>query len=322
MNYLEKLLSRKQIFVAMFFLIFFQLFFVGCKQASLSGIEPVKPAPSVVPTPKYPAVSQIALNKTTITLTGENLANPTNVQIQAAGGTAQTLSVVSSTATSIVANTSSAILVKLNTVYSILVTTAEGATTSTFTVDLTNITAGAFSVGTNYLVVASDGRIGMGTAAPTAGVTLDVASAGASASAIIIPRDTTANRPATGVAGMMRYNTTTNRFEVYETTSWLNITPDTKCASQYLTYPSVTTSVSLCIALMPSAAANTNNVAAVNNSDTTTSDFGTCGAANNAYPGILVGLGTTSSSCKKRCTITAHCDANGQWVSPVVSLAP
>src|SRR5207253_2932104 len=42
-------------------------------------------------------------------------------------------------------------------------------------------------------------------------------------SALLIPRDTTANRPAGNVTnGMIRYNTNTNKFEFYENDLWVN----------------------------------------------------------------------------------------------------
>jgi hypothetical protein len=56
---------------------------------------------------------------------------------------------------------------------------------------------------------------------PVAG--LDVATGG-SASALIVPRDTTANRPAVGVNGMLRYNTSANALETFVNGGWMQIT--------------------------------------------------------------------------------------------------
>src|SRR5206468_3343341 len=43
-------------------------------------------------------------------------------------------------------------------------------------------------------------------------------------SAIIVPRDTMANRPnTTSVNGMIRYNTNTSKFEAYEAGAWANM---------------------------------------------------------------------------------------------------
>ena len=47
-----------------------------------------------------------------------------------------------------------------------------------------------------------------------------MATTGAGNSAIIVPRDTTANRPTTAVNGMIRYNTTTPGFEGYANNAW------------------------------------------------------------------------------------------------------
>jgi hypothetical protein len=68
--------------------------------------------------------------------------------------------------------------------------------------------------------VTSGGNVGIGTSTP--GGALDIVGAGASSS-VIVPRDTTANRPGTGVNGMIRYNTTTQRFEAYEAGAWTNM---------------------------------------------------------------------------------------------------
>lgn len=66
------------------------------------------------------------------------------------------------------------------------------------------------------------GRVGVNTLAPLVGASLDVSGSGSALSSILIPRDTTANRP-TGVNGMMRYNTTLAKFEVFENGGWLNM---------------------------------------------------------------------------------------------------
>ena len=62
-------------------------------------------------------------------------------------------------------------------------------------------------------------NIGVGTTAPAVG--LEVATTGSS-SAILVPRDTTANRP-TGTNGMLRYNTTTNAMEVFVNGGWMQL---------------------------------------------------------------------------------------------------
>jgi hypothetical protein len=65
-----------------------------------------------------------------------------------------------------------------------------------------------------------NGNVGIGTTNPAA--ILDVATTG-TGSAIVIPRDTTANRPTSAVNGMIRYNTDTNKFEAYENSGWSNM---------------------------------------------------------------------------------------------------
>ena len=94
-----------------------------------------------------------------------------------------------------------------------------------------NTTSGTMSLGTNSnfplqletngsarMHIDTSGNIGIGTTAPTTGVILDVNGTG-TRSAMILPRDTTANRP-TGVEGMVRYNTTTKAVESFQDNNW------------------------------------------------------------------------------------------------------
>ena len=64
----------------------------------------------------------------------------------------------------------------------------------------------------------ANGSLGLGTTAPAAG--LDIATTGTIASAIIVPRDTTANRPTIAVNGMLRYNNTLNVMEGFINNTW------------------------------------------------------------------------------------------------------
>ena len=95
-----------------------------------------------------------------------------------------------------------------------------------------NIVIGAATVatptGSNQLNIGNTlfgntnkGLVGVGTATPMAG--LDVASTGTIASALIVPRDTTAMRPTVAVNGMIRYNSATSKFEAFENNAWANM---------------------------------------------------------------------------------------------------
>ena len=70
------------------------------------------------------------------------------------------------------------------------------------------------------LYIDSNGNLGIGTSTPQAG--LDVSMTGAS-SALIVPRDSTANRPSSPVNGMLRYNTDTSTLEGYFGYNWIGI---------------------------------------------------------------------------------------------------
>lgn len=67
----------------------------------------------------------------------------------------------------------------------------------------------------NSLYMDASGNIGLGTATPA--VVLD---AGGDTGAIAVPKGTTAQRPASPSAGMIRQNTDTGRFEVYDGAEW------------------------------------------------------------------------------------------------------
>jgi hypothetical protein len=77
--------------------------------------------------------------------------------------------------------------------------------------------SGNVEVGTaNIFVDTVNSRVGIGTSSP--GAELHVAGTGA----IVIPSGTTGEQP-TGVAGMIRFNSTTNRLEVYNGTVWQSV---------------------------------------------------------------------------------------------------
>jgi hypothetical protein len=86
------------------------------------------------------------------------------------------------------------------------------------------------------MVMTPNGAFSFGPNAgnPTAGTVLDLsAGVGASQSSILLPADTTANRPTTPAPGMIRYNTTTNAFEVYEgaSPSWVSLGGGVSCGA-------------------------------------------------------------------------------------------
>ena len=73
------------------------------------------------------------------------------------------------------------------------------------------------AAGLMRLMIDEGGNFGIGTTLPAA--ILDVNGVGSVSSALIVPRDTTGNRPTTPVNGMIRYASDTAKFEAYQ--SWL-----------------------------------------------------------------------------------------------------
>jgi hypothetical protein len=66
--------------------------------------------------------------------------------------------------------------------------------------------------------------IGNGLSAVSTGAILDLGGGtGTALSSMILPKDTTANRPTTGLAGMLRYNTTNTAAELYNGSSWSSL---------------------------------------------------------------------------------------------------
>jgi hypothetical protein len=76
---------------------------------------------------------------------------------------------------------------------------------------------------TNAVYVEAGGRVGIGTTAPATGAVLEINGLGTGASSVLVPRDTTANRPAAGIDGMIRYNTSTEKFEGYQNGAWTGL---------------------------------------------------------------------------------------------------
>jgi hypothetical protein len=80
-----------------------------------------------------------------------------------------------------------------------------------------------------FYIDATNNRIGVGNAAPTVSVTITASDA------MLIPAGAVGSRPA-GVAGYLRFNTTSNEFEGYNGTAWASvggsaITNDTSTAT-------------------------------------------------------------------------------------------
>ena len=92
--------------------------------------------------------------------------------------------------------------------------TISGASNTGYAVYANNASAsgwGVYSAGAspNYFA----GAVGIGTAAPNAGVVLDL---GSNTSSMLLPIGTTGTRPGTGINGMMRYNSGNGKFEAYQ----------------------------------------------------------------------------------------------------------
>ncbi|MCB9072695.1 MAG: tail fiber domain-containing protein [Bdellovibrionaceae bacterium] len=68
------------------------------------------------------------------------------------------------------------------------------------------------------LALATSGNVGVGTISPS--VSLDIS---AKTDALHLPSGTTAQQPASPGNGMLRYNTTNNKFEAYENGAWVNM---------------------------------------------------------------------------------------------------
>lgn len=93
-----------------------------------------------------------------------------------------------------------------------------------------NFTLSFLTNNSTRMTIDTSGSVGIGTATPNAA--LDVMITGTHASAIIVPRDTTANRPTSGLNGMIRYNTNIANFEGYLNGNWAVMTG---AGSQFIT---------------------------------------------------------------------------------------
>jgi len=101
---------------------------------------------------------------------------------------------------------------------------AEGFTDSAQGANITFETTPTVSTSgsrTERMRITSAGNVGIGTTAP--GAILDLYGTGTLRSAMIVPRDSTANRPSSPVNGMIRYASDTNQLEGYINGSWQTI---------------------------------------------------------------------------------------------------
>jgi len=75
---------------------------------------------------------------------------------------------------------------------------------------------GSFSTSANLFYDSANTRLGVGTSSPA------VTAAFVGTDAMLLPKGTTAQQP-TGVAGYLRFNTTTTQFEGYNGTAWSSV---------------------------------------------------------------------------------------------------
>jgi hypothetical protein len=112
-----------------------------------------------------------------------------------------------------------------------LIFEAGGATDG---LNLYTVNADPVQIGTDSAVrmtVDGVGLVGVGTTTPKSILELSVTG---SNSALLLPRDTTANRPGGNVTnGMMRYNTTDNKFEFYQNGAWVNFAASSGSGSAF-----------------------------------------------------------------------------------------
>ncbi len=134
----------------------------------------------------------------------------------------------------------------------------------------------------NAMMVLKNGKVGIGTNTPQA--QLDVATTGTN-SAVIIPRATTANRPTAPVNGMIRYNTSTGKFEGYQNGVWTDLIGSGTVTGVTGTAPVVVTGTTAPVISMAQSNGTTNGYLSSTDWTTFNSKLGTTLTSTN----ILVG---------------------------------
>ncbi|MBX3022618.1 MAG: hypothetical protein KF799_13175, partial [Bdellovibrionales bacterium] len=140
------------------------------------------------------------------------------------------------------------------------------------------------------VTINNQGHVGIGTTSPAA--LLDIATNGTVGSAIIVPRDSTANRPMTAVNGMIRYNSGDNKFEFYQNGAWVNY--GTGSGGGSVTWP-LAASPAVTSAGAPSYSFTSDTNTGMYTSAADTLGLSTAGTARlTILPDGKLGIGTTS----------------------------
>ncbi|MFP5385561.1 MAG: tail fiber domain-containing protein [Bacteriovoracia bacterium] len=141
----------------------------------------------------------------------------------------------------------------------------------------------------NAMIVLKNGKVGIGTNSPLA--QLDVATTGLN-SAMIIPRATTANRPSTPVNGMIRYNTTTAKFEGYQNGAWTDLIGTGTVTSVTGTAPVVVTGTTAPVVSMAQSNGTTDGYLSSTDWTTFNSKLGTSLTSANIFVGDSSNIAT------------------------------
>ena len=108
------------------------------------------------------------------------------------------------------------------------ISTGTGSSSINFNVYPGNAASTTDNTATTAMVINGAGQVGIGTPTPNAGVALDLGSNnGTSNSSLLLPGGSSTNRPTTGIAGMMRYNSTNAGVEAYYNSAWNSLLTST-----------------------------------------------------------------------------------------------